>query len=94
MHLDPQVWKALQSHFQSLDSSSSTSRVITQDIHDGRKYKELKDFTSQGNLTLVVNTDGIQLFKSSTVSMWPIWILINELPVSLRYVNVHGNGMS
>lgn len=54
------------------------------DIHDGRKYRELHEFVSQENLTLTVNTDGVALFKSSSVSMWPIWILINELPVSMR----------
>ena len=28
--------------------------------------------------------DGVQLFKSSKVSMWPIWLVINELPPALR----------
>ena len=54
------------------------------DIQNGKKYREMSEFTSKGNLTLVVNTDGVQLFKSSSVSMWPIWIIINELPVSMR----------
>lgn len=55
------------------------------DVYGGEKYQELKEFTAQGNLTLTANTDGVQLFKSSTVSMWPIWILINELPITMRY---------
>ena len=76
-YVDPRVREVLLSHCQQQSPS-------TQDIYGGRKYRELKEFTSRGNLTLVVNTDGIQLFKSSTVSMWPIWIVINELPVSLR----------
>lgn len=73
---DPKLCKALQSH-------QCPSPVI-RDITDGRKYKELKEFTSQGNVTLTVNTDGVQLFKSSTVSMWPIWVMINELPLPMR----------
>lgn len=76
--LDPQVWEAL--HEIGEDSASA----VVKDVHGGLKYKELKRFTSLKNLTLTVNTDGVQLFKSSTVSMWPIWILINELPVIMR----------
>lgn len=75
MCVDLQVWEALQ----QCETSSSV-----RDLHDGRKYRELEAFTSKGNLTLTVNTDGVQLFKSSTVSMWPIWVIINELPVTLR----------
>lgn len=75
IYVDPHVWEALQSQ-----RSSAASPGI-RDICGG---KELEPFTSQGNLTLVMNTDGVQLFKSSTVSMWPIWIMINELPVTLR----------
>lgn len=56
------------------------------DISGGKKYMEMKDFVSDGNLTLVANTDGVQLFKSSSVSMWPVWIIINELPPGMRYV--------
>lgn len=74
---DPEVWKAVKT--QCVSSSSAIC-----DIHGGRKYRELQQFVSQGNLTLTVNTDGVALFKSSSVSMWPIWILINELPISMR----------
>ena len=27
----------------------------------------------------------IQIFKSSSVSIWPIWVVINELPPPLWY---------
>lgn len=77
--LDPHVWSAIQHQQQ---------HEVIKDIHGGKKYKELQEFTSQRNLTLSVNTDGVQLFKSSTVSMWPIWIIINELPISLRLVKL------
>ena len=67
--LDPQIW----------DARSCTS---IEDIHQG---KELEEFTSCGNLTLLVNTDGVQLFSSSTVSMW---LAMNELPISMRYIYI------
>ena len=31
-----------------------------------------------------MNTDGVAIFKSSKVSMWPVYLLINELPLSDR----------
>lgn len=56
------------------------------DVCDGRMYQQhFSSFTSEGNVTLMVNTDGMQLFKSSSVAMWPIWATINELPVKMRY---------
>lgn len=76
--LDTKVWNALKLH-----NAARASGVIS-DIHQGKKYPEM--FVSQGNITLTTNTDGVQLFKSSNVSMWPIWAIINELPPNMRYV--------
>lgn len=78
MSLDPSVWEAL-----TRDRLSASTCTIM-DVQDGRKYKELEMFTSVGNLTLTANCDGIQLFKSSSVSMWPVWVVINELPIKMR----------
>jgi hypothetical protein len=33
----------------------------------------------------VWNTDGVPIFKSSGFSIWPIFLIINELPYHLRY---------
>ena len=41
------------------------------DTSGGKKYEEMKEFVYNGNLTMVANTDGVQLFQSSSVSMWP-----------------------
>ena len=75
------MWAALQTKNVFSDQPS-----MIQDICDGRKYRELGQFINEGNLTLTVNTDGVQLFKSSSVSMWPIWVIINELPMCVRSV--------
>ena len=36
-------------------------------------------------MTLSLNTDGISIFKSSNKSIWPIFLTINELPLSERF---------
>lgn len=60
-----------------------------EDIYDGEVYKKL--FEGQGplsntnNISFVLNTDGAPIFKSNNVSMWPIFLAINELPCNRRF---------
>ena len=35
-------------------------------------------------LSLLMNSDGVDVFKSSKFSMWPVLFMINELPFSER----------
>lgn len=38
------------------------------------------------NVSLLCNTDGVAVFKaSSSPSLWPIWVVINELPPMERF---------
>ena len=61
------------------------------DITDGSLYKELlEDQNFLGgqnntNLTVIFNTDGINLYSSSKVELWPIFLAINELSPKLRF---------
>ena len=71
------MWKALHNHMENPVHSS-----VICDIRDGKKYQES---ATQGTITLTMNTDGVQLFKSSAVSTWPVWVIINELPMSMKY---------
>ena len=53
------------------------------EIFTGQEYATdpaIKNFVESGsNITLTFNTDGIQTFKSSLRSLWPIMCSINEL---------------
>lgn len=55
------------------------------DITDGDCYRrqELKE----NDITCSINTDGVNVFKSSTFAIWPIFLSINELPYKLRRNN-------
>ena len=58
-----------------------------QDVYDGLLYQELynKGFLKNpDNLSFAMNTDGVAIFKSSKVSMWPVYLLVNELPLKQR----------
>eukprot|EP00733_Pompholyxophrys_punicea_P000234 Pompholyxophrys_punicea_v1_NODE_47_length_4460_cov_14.923496.p2 type:complete len:205 gc:universal NODE_47_length_4460_cov_14.923496:851-237(-) len=56
------------------------------DIYDGSEYRKNWDFLSKPtNISLTFNTDGVPLFKSTKMSVWPIYAVINELPPSMRF---------
>ena len=60
------------------------------DIYGGEIYQDLVKsgfLQNPHNLTLVFNTDGIPVFRSSSFSFWPLHLIINELPFRMRYVS-------
>lgn len=55
------------------------------DICDGQLYKDLAFGESDVfRITLVLNADGAPVFRSTSSSMWPALLMINELPFSQR----------
>ena len=62
--------------------------IIT-DVTDGQLYRSLLSdggFLSQSNnLTGTFNTDGVNLYSSSHIELWPIYLAINELEPCVRF---------
>ncbi|XP_058809995.1 uncharacterized protein LOC131675148 [Phymastichus coffea] len=62
--------------------------VSMTDIYDGQRYKQflasLPEDRKESYVTATFNSDGSPTFKSSKCSVWPIQILINELPQNIR----------
>ena len=59
------------------------------DIKDGENYKK---FMSNFNLqqrefihSFTINMDGISLSNKSPLTIWPVFLAINELPIGERY---------
>lgn len=63
-----------------------------EDIYDGEIYKELSKegnpLNNVNNFSYSFNSDGVPLFSSSKYSMWPIFVMLNELPHKLREENL------
>ena len=61
---------------------------IMRDIQDRTEYKKHQGFISKSpaNVTLMCNTDGVSIYRSSKTSIWPILLAINELPPNMRLV--------
>ena len=77
------IWAKIQQYKNKPNSTS------IRDIVDGRVYKKYKEsggfLASEDNLSLLFNTDGISLYKSSTVNIWPVFLAVNELPPEERF---------
>lgn len=78
-YTDPTIWSHIQAQHEERNSS------VIKDVYDGKEYQKHRAFLSEpGNNSLLLNTDGVAMFKSSNVSLWPIWLAINELPPHIR----------
>ena len=78
-NVDPQIWSKIK------ERVNQTENRILSDIWDGQEYRKHSHFLSKPeNLSLTCNTDGVSIYKSSTISIWPVWFVINELPPVLR----------
>ncbi|XP_026830135.1 uncharacterized protein LOC105286011 isoform X1 [Ooceraea biroi] len=57
------------------------------DIYDGQLYKAWISngfLSNRCNISFSWYTDGIPVFKSSKISIWPVYLTINELPFNER----------
>jgi hypothetical protein len=78
--------------FNDLISYTDTSSDILDGIHHGllferiSKNNHLDGFRNNNALTFTINTDGISIFNKSNITIWPVYLVINELPVGKRYL--------
>ncbi|XP_037290638.2 uncharacterized protein LOC119185900 [Rhipicephalus microplus] len=80
---------ALHERLNSINESMSVDKDEMTDIIDGTLYRALRrELTSKNDITLTVNSDGSAVFKSSKFSVWPVQVMVNELPVYMRQKNV------
>lgn len=81
------IWDEIQKTKQSINADETPSYIT--DIIDGEAYlKHCQPggcLHSENALSAIFNTDGVPLFNSSKVKLWPIFICINELPPAKRF---------
>lgn len=69
---------------------------LLEDIMDGHVYTKMISLGLLGNInqiSITVSIDGVSPFKDSDVTIWPIWLVINELPPDIRYKHVYLIGL-
>lgn len=61
------------------------------DIYGSQLYQALACaggcLANDRNISVVLNTDGVVVFQSTNLSIWPVLLMINELPFPQRYVH-------
>lgn len=76
-------------NWQCLLVPAGTGRnEILQDVWDGSGLQPLtapgRYFSNPHNMALSLSTDGVPLYKSSRVSMWPVFLVVLNLPPHIR----------
>ena len=73
---------------QSWKSSSDGSIC---DIYDGAEYKQYSSsggflcrLTNPANVSFIMNTDGVAIYRSVSTGVWPVYLAVNELPIHAR----------
>ncbi|CAF2108247.1 unnamed protein product [Rotaria magnacalcarata] len=55
------------------------------DICDGELYRKIQGLCQDPFITLSLNIDGIQPNKGSKKTIWPILLVVNEIPLKYRF---------
>lgn len=86
LSLIAQVKGALFDNLCKLREAAIDGCEVMSDITTGAMYQALRRdrLLNWMDLTVVFNTDGSALYKSSNASVWPIQMTVNELPLPLR----------
>lgn len=84
-----QLQKIIEDNWETV--IATTSKEPTQDeysdIYDCNIYTNLKQkFTNVRILSMTVNTDGANVFKTNKNSLWAIQLCLNFLPPIVRYI--------
>ena len=66
---------------------SCTQNDFLNDITDGDIYKKFMSSKLQSNkqFTFLFNTDGISKCSKSNLTLWPVYLAINEIPAQERF---------
>ena len=81
-----------ESYYDFIVKDRKHDEGVTKDVYVGNKYLELLSTLSPAEqhsyATAILNSDGASPFKFSKKSVWPVYLLINELPVKARFKNI------
>lgn len=84
--------KTYEDHYDFLMNRRTSEADIIEDIYDCNKYREFRSALAENEkknyVSAMLNTDGAAVFNSSSYSIWPIFLKLNELPKQERMTNL------
>ncbi|KAL7289841.1 hypothetical protein TKK_0016239 [Trichogramma kaykai] len=84
--------KTHENYYDSVINGRTNDTSDYKDIYDVYLYKKFLSSLSPDDrkqyVTLTFNSDGAAPFKSSPLSVWPIYLMVNEIPVQDRFKNI------
>jgi hypothetical protein len=69
----------------NLDLLYQNNSLSMRDMRDGSFFGSIRAQNPNAILTLTMNIDGVQMSKGSQSSIWPILLVVNELPPTIRF---------
>lgn len=70
--------------FKEIDNRNEQ---IISDVYDGSLYKQFRSSVNFSPCTysFTLNTDGVKLCDKSNLTLWPVYLIINELDSEERF---------
>lgn len=90
-NVTPALRKIYNSNYSDIkkhqDAMKNTDCSIVSDVNNGQWHRSNNDFNNGNFISLNINTDGVQPYSSSQLkSMWPVLLVLNDLPMHLRFM--------
>ena len=79
-----QIEKILTNN-HDIDPLYTSRTTALRDIRDGAMFRSLRAKSTNRIITLTLNIDGIQPSRNSQSTIWPIILVINDLPPDRRF---------
>lgn len=74
-----------------MNYQSNVPEHALKDVYDGRIYKSLlnsedgQGFKRKEAFSLLINADGISSFEKPRLTIWPVYLVVNEIPIQERF---------
>jgi len=89
MNIKNQIARVIQRNLDIFDSKQNNYKnqdEFIRDVTDGEIYANFKKNETIGsNFSFTLFTDGISFCKKSSITVWPVLLVINEIPIERRF---------
>lgn len=83
--LKPQLLETITENLDDFIKQCDNNNTNLTDIQDGKLFKNLPN-VERHEISLTLNTDGVQVFNSKSKSLWPVQLMINNLSKTKRFL--------